>query len=153
MVALRPSERDAFRVSTALELPRSPDNKRGSAPLRGYNSQEAVQTPAMTAKSFQKMEPLEKRLLTEPMWTAPKPAPKPLHICMQSALESYFQHLAGEVPRDLYALALREIELPLLQAVLGYTRGNHSRAAEVLGINRGTLRKKLRAYGLTLDRP
>ena len=90
----------------------------------------------------------EKRLLTGPVWSAPEPDPKPLHACVESALESYFQSLEGEAPRDLYALVLSEIEPPLLEAVLRYTHGNQSRAAEVLGINRGTLRKKLRAYGL-----
>jgi Fis family transcriptional regulator len=41
-----------------------------------------------------------------------------------------------------------EVERPLLSAVLGYTNGNQCEAAEILGINRGTLRKKLKAYKL-----
>ena len=41
-----------------------------------------------------------------------------------------------------------EVEQPLLKAVLEYTEGNQSRAADILGINRGTLRKKLKTYGL-----
>ena len=45
-------------------------------------------------------------------------------------------------------LVVHEIEEPLLRAVLEFTRGNQSRAAEVLGINRSTLRKKLRFHGL-----
>lgn len=43
---------------------------------------------------------------------------------------------------------MREVELPLFQAVMDYSDGNQSRAATILGINRGTLRKKLREYGL-----
>jgi Fis family transcriptional regulator, factor for inversion stimulation protein len=90
----------------------------------------------------------EKKMLPEPAWSVAEPATKPLRECVQSALETYFEHLGDESPRKLYELVLNEVEPPLLQAVLRYTRGNQSKAAEVLGINRGTLRKKLRAYSL-----
>jgi Fis family transcriptional regulator len=49
----------------------------------------------------------------------------------------------------LYDLVMREVEEPLFRAVLDYSAGNQSRAADILGINRGTLRKKLRTYGLS----
>jgi len=64
------------------------------------------------------------------------------------ALDTYFTNLNGHQPGELYNLVLREVEEPLFRAVLIYVDGNQSRAAEVLGINRGTLRKKLREYGL-----
>jgi len=64
------------------------------------------------------------------------------------ALDMYFTNLNGHIPGELYNLVIREVEEPLFRAVLGYVDGNQSRAAEVLGINRGTLRKKLREYGL-----
>lgn len=64
------------------------------------------------------------------------------------ALDTYFTNLNGHQPGELYNLVIREVEEPLFRAVLGYVDGNQSRAAEVLGINRGTLRKKLREYGL-----
>ena len=67
------------------------------------------------------------------------------------ALDIYFSNLNGHAPGALYDLVLREVEEPLFRAVLGYVDGNQSRAAEVLGINRGTLRKKLREYGLHGD--
>ncbi|HVY23922.1 MAG TPA: helix-turn-helix domain-containing protein [Steroidobacteraceae bacterium] len=67
------------------------------------------------------------------------------------ALDIYFSNLNGHTPGALYDLVLREVEEPLFRAVLGYVDGNRSRAAEVLGINRGTLRKKLREYGLHGD--
>ena len=54
----------------------------------------------------------------------------------------------GHKPGQLYDLVLREVEEPLFKAVLEYVAGNQSRAADVLGINRGTLRKKLKTYGL-----
>jgi len=64
------------------------------------------------------------------------------------ALDSYFQKLNGHRPGDLYQLVLGEVEKPLFEAVLDFTNGNQSEAAEILGINRGTLRKKLRNYNL-----
>jgi Fis family transcriptional regulator len=73
---------------------------------------------------------------------------KPLSAMTDEALRSYFASLNGHKPGDLYQLVMREVERPLFTAVLNYTRGNQSEAAEILGITRGTLRKKLRAYKL-----
>lgn len=73
----------------------------------------------------------------------------PLRAQTAAALDIYFTNLNGHKPGHLYDLVLREVEEPLFRAVLTYVDGNQSRAAEVLGINRGTLRKKLREYGLT----
>jgi Fis family transcriptional regulator len=64
-------------------------------------------------------------------------------------LHDYFASLNGHKPAHLYDLVLREVEEPLFRTVLNYSAGNQSRAAEVLGINRATLRKKLREFGLT----
>lgn len=72
----------------------------------------------------------------------------PLRTQVRSALEDYFRHLDGQTPSNLYKLVLQEVEPPLLEAVLQLTRGNQSKAAEILGINRSTLRKKLKQYGL-----
>jgi Fis family transcriptional regulator len=63
-------------------------------------------------------------------------------------LHSYFENLNGHKPGDLYQLVIGEVEKPLFRAVLTYTNGNQSEAAEILGINRGTLRKKLKDYKL-----
>jgi Fis family transcriptional regulator len=63
-------------------------------------------------------------------------------------LSSYFEDLNGHKPGDLYQLVIGEVEKPLFRAVLTYTKGNQSEAAEILGINRGTLRKKLKDYKL-----
>ncbi|NNF61422.1 MAG: DNA-binding transcriptional regulator Fis [Gammaproteobacteria bacterium] len=79
-------------------------------------------------------------------------AGKPLRDLTEEALNGYFANLNGHEPARLYGLVLREVEEPLLRSVMAYTRGNQSRAAEVLGINRGTLRKKLKTYGLTDSR-
>ncbi|MCP1728602.1 DNA-binding protein Fis [Natronospira proteinivora] len=71
-----------------------------------------------------------------------------LRQAIDQALARYFKDLDGTEPNDLYAMVLQQVEQPLLQRVLDYTGGNQSRAAEILGINRSTLRKKLRQHGL-----
>jgi Fis family transcriptional regulator len=76
---------------------------------------------------------------------------KPLSALTDEALRSYFATLNGHRPGDLYQLVIGEVERPLLKAVLVYTKGNQSRAAEILGINRGTLRKKLKSYDLASE--
>lgn len=73
---------------------------------------------------------------------------KPLHKHTEEALNEYFRSLNGDRPGDLYDLVIGEVERPLFKAVLDYTQGNQSQAAGILGINRGTLRKKLRTYSL-----
>jgi Fis family transcriptional regulator len=73
---------------------------------------------------------------------------KPLHKHTEDALNEYFESLNGDRPGDLYDLVIGEVERPLFKAVLDYTHGNQSLAAGILGINRGTLRKKLRVYGI-----
>ena len=72
----------------------------------------------------------------------------PLSGTIKSMLEDYFNDLDGHSPADLYQMVLQEIEQPLLESVLHYTRGNQSKAAIVLGLNRGTLRKKLKQYDI-----
>jgi Fis family transcriptional regulator len=73
---------------------------------------------------------------------------KSLHKHTEDALEVYFESLNGDRPGDLYDLVIGEVERPLFKAVLDYTHGNQSQAAGILGLNRGTLRKKLRYYSL-----
>ena len=73
---------------------------------------------------------------------------QPLHKHTEDALKDYFRNLNGDLPGDLYDLVIGEVERPLFKAVLDYTEGNQSQAAGILGINRGTLRKKLRSYSL-----
>ncbi|TLY52515.1 MAG: DNA-binding transcriptional regulator Fis [Gammaproteobacteria bacterium] len=64
------------------------------------------------------------------------------------AVRRYLHDMNGECPDGLYELVLQEVEAPLLHEVLTWSRGNQSRAAAALGINRATLRKKLSTYGL-----
>jgi Fis family transcriptional regulator len=72
----------------------------------------------------------------------------PLRSHAERALSDYFETLNGHRPAHLYDLVLREVEEPLFRVVLDYAEGNQSRAAGILGINRGTLRKKLKQFGL-----
>lgn len=71
-----------------------------------------------------------------------------LSECVALSLEQYFDNLGGETPTGLYDLVLHQVEPPMLRAVLEHTDHNQSRAAEMLGLNRGTLRKKLKQYDL-----
>lgn len=73
---------------------------------------------------------------------------QPLHDSVRQALENYFLQLKGQVPNNLYEMVLAEVEMPLMEAVMAYTKENQSRAAILLGISRGTLRKKLKIYGM-----
>ncbi|PCJ16013.1 MAG: DNA-binding transcriptional regulator Fis [Gammaproteobacteria bacterium] len=71
-----------------------------------------------------------------------------LRDSVYKALHNYFLNLDGQAVSDVYQMVLTEVEAPLLETVLDYTHGNQTRAAEVLGLNRGTLRKKLKLYSL-----
>lgn len=64
------------------------------------------------------------------------------------ALTDYFRSLEGEPPRDLFALVSHEVEAPLLEMTLELAGGNQSKAAQMLGISRGTFRTKLAKHGL-----
>jgi DNA-binding protein Fis len=73
---------------------------------------------------------------------------QPLHDSVRQSLENYLSQLKGPLPSNLYELILAEVEAPLMEAVMEYTKNNQSRAAIVLGLSRGTLRKKLKMYGM-----
>lgn len=78
-------------------------------------------------------------------------APMPhgtLRECVEQVMERYFAHLEGESVSHLYTMVLAEVEAPLLGVVMRNVDGNQTRAAELLGLNRGTLRKKLKQYDL-----
>ncbi|MBC6905354.1 DNA-binding transcriptional regulator Fis [Saccharophagus sp. K07] len=71
-----------------------------------------------------------------------------LRDSVEIAVNNYFQHLEGQDVTDVYEMVMSEVETPLLEVVMKYTRHNQTKAAQVLGLNRGTLRKKLKQYGL-----
>lgn len=71
-----------------------------------------------------------------------------LSHAVKHSIRRYLFELDGTHPNNMYDLVLRQVEQPLFEAILEHTKGNQSRAAELLGLNRGTLRKKLRSYNL-----
>lgn len=75
-------------------------------------------------------------------------AQETIRECVERCMRNYFGNLDEQSAHDIYDMVLAEVEQPLLEVVLAYTRDNQSRAAEVLGLNRGTLRKKLKQYKL-----
>lgn len=67
---------------------------------------------------------------------------------VRRALDAYFRDLDGETPAGIYDMVIHCVEKPVLESVLHHAEGNQTRAAELLGLNRNTLRKKLKDHGL-----
>ncbi len=80
--------------------------------------------------------------------TTTKEQQRPLRQCVEDAIQAYFTQIGGHPVGDLYQMVLQEVEHPLLDVVMKHVGGNQCKASELLGINRGTLRKKLKHYGL-----
>ncbi|BCB28678.1 Fis family transcriptional regulator [Sulfurimicrobium lacus] len=68
--------------------------------------------------------------------------------CVRKAMSQYFADLDGETPCAIYDMVVGCVEKPLLEVILNHAQGNQTRAAELLGINRNTLRKKMQTYGI-----
>ena len=68
--------------------------------------------------------------------------------CVKKSLDEYFKHLDGQPPHAIYDMVLGCIEKPMLEYILNKVSGNQSKAAEILGLNRNTLRKKMAQYNL-----
>ena len=66
-----------------------------------------------------------------------------LSDCVKRSLERYFKDMDGEKPTSIYEMVLKNIEKPMIETVLGKAAGNQSLAAEMLGVTRNTLRKKM----------
>ena len=71
-----------------------------------------------------------------------------LRQSVETAMRNYFAHLDGQEVSNLYDLVLAEVEAPLLEIVMAQVRSNQTKAANLLGMNRGTLRKKLKQYDM-----
>ena len=69
-----------------------------------------------------------------------------LNHSTETALKRYFKTLNGHKPINLYKFVIKEVERPLMKEVMKYTENNQSEAAKILGINRTTLRNKLKQY-------
>ncbi len=75
-------------------------------------------------------------------------SPKHIQECVRDNLESYFRDLGGETPDGMYDMLVHLVEKPLLEVVMQQAEHNQSRAAQWLGLNRNTLRKKLLQHEL-----
>ena len=72
----------------------------------------------------------------------------PLAACVKQSMERYFHDLDGEKTSGIYDMVIAEVERPLLEIVMLHVKSNQSKAAAMLGINRNTLRKKLKLHKL-----
>ena len=75
-------------------------------------------------------------------------ADKPLRECVRQAVDHYFANMNGHPADGLYKRLISEVEKPLLESVMKHTGSNQVRAAQILGINRTTLRSKLKKYDI-----
>jgi Fis family transcriptional regulator, factor for inversion stimulation protein len=71
-----------------------------------------------------------------------------LSACVRKMVKQYFKDLDGEDATNIYDMVVANVERPLLEVVMHQARGNQTRAAELLGLNRNTLRKKLNEHGI-----
>jgi Fis family transcriptional regulator len=125
--------RDAERVAILLALfsaPRSNQQRRMTAKKKTRPRKEASTTRVASPSAASTID-------------------VPLRGHAERALTDYFTTLNGHRPAHLYDLVMREVEEPLFKTVMDYAQGNQCRAADILGINRGTLRKKLKEFGLS----
>ena len=75
-----------------------------------------------------------------------------LRDSVTASVRQYLAELDGQLSTDVYQMVLAEVEAPLLTEIMVYTRNNQTKASLMLGLNRGTLRKKLKQYDLISDK-
>ena len=85
---------------------------------------------------------------TQTTTTSDSTTEQPLRVSVDRAIETYLGDIGDQSVTNLYDIVLSEVEEPLLKAVMDFARGNQSKAAVLLGLSRGTLRKKLKLYDL-----
>ncbi len=75
-------------------------------------------------------------------------APVSVADSVRTTLRTYLNDLEGASPQNVYAMVLDAVERPMLEVIMAHVENNQSKASQCLGINRNTLRKKLRQHGL-----
>jgi Fis family transcriptional regulator len=95
------------------------------------------------------LTPLDDETLAANDETAPSTH---LRDAVTACVRAYLEELDGQLSTDVYQMVLAEVEAPLLEEIMAYTRNNQTRASTMLGLNRGTLRKKLKQYDLLSDK-
>jgi Fis family transcriptional regulator len=94
------------------------------------------------------MDSMELQYMNKKMALADDLATITLKQVVKDTLRNYFANIGGEQPIDFYSILLEEIERPLLEVLINHTHYNQVKMAHILGISRGTLRKKLKQYGM-----
>ena len=117
-------------------------------PSRGNSSMKNIDTLPSSATTSIADSVSEGDQQKQHLSNAPVAQAQTLRDSVSVALNNYFAHLEGQDVTDVYEMVLSEVEAPLLEEVMKYTRNNQTRASTLLGLNRGTLRKKLKQYGL-----
>ncbi|KZY99060.1 MULTISPECIES: DNA-binding transcriptional regulator Fis [Thalassolituus] len=97
---------------------------------------------------IRQVEPVTEPANSENHFTTIADSTHTLRESVEIALKNYFDAMDGQPVSELYEMVLAEVEAPLLETVMRYTRDNQTKASIVLGLNRGTLRKKLKQYGM-----
>ena len=98
-----------------------------------------------------RMEPIPTANEFEPATEAANSAEQEtsnLREAVTQSVRAYLDELDGQLSTDVYQMVLAEVEAPLLEEIMAYTRNNQTKASIMLGLNRGTLRKKLKQYNL-----
>lgn len=90
----------------------------------------------------------EHTTLSEALGTIRERRREPLGSTVKTALKLYFNNLNGHNPGSIYQMVIAEVERPMFETVMEYVNGNQSKASQILGISRSTLRKKLKIYDL-----
>ncbi len=118
------------------------DRPQGGATAGQKAALKSAIAPLVSARTIERPSPRDRKA------PATEQAGESLEQCVFRSLEQYFADLAGAKPHALHEMVLGAIEKPLLQFALQRCDGNQSAAADLLGINRNTLRRKLQDYGL-----
>ena len=66
--------------------------------------------------------------------------------CIRKAISGYLDDLDGEKPGHIYSMVINSVEKPLIEVAIQHTKGNQTQAADLLGINRNTIRQKMKQY-------
>lgn len=115
----------------------------------GHNLLQRVLTSEKERKTLNGIaETVDNNMMRATLENSEVTSSQSLSESVRHSLRQYFSKLDGQTPANLYDLVLAEIERPLLEMVLQLTNSNQSKSAVVLGLSRGTLRKKMAAYGL-----
>lgn len=108
--------------------------------------------PYITERPAEDKAPTPQPTVSTPQFAQPQQRQpghaQSLRDYVEQAVTNYFKSLEGQDVTEVYDMVLSEVEAPLLEVVMKYCRHNQTKAAIILGLNRGTLRKKLKQYGL-----